>query len=77
LRRVAAFNAAATKKGLLYPRYEGGFFVTVFHPDAFAKAERMKAQGVFVVPQGGALRVALCAVAERDISRLVDALADA
>ncbi len=75
LRRVATFNVAAAKKGLLYPRYEGGFFVTVFHPDAFAKAERMKARGVFVVPQKGALRVALCAVAEHDIQHLVDALA--
>jgi len=41
----------------------------------------MRAKGVFVVPQVqkktglGALRVALCAVAERDIARLVDALA--
>ena len=41
----------------------------------------MRAKGVYVVPQlpqsgGGALRVALCSVAERDIPRLVDALAD-
>ena len=41
----------------------------------------MKDKGVFVVPQvprragGGALRVALCSVAERDIGRLVEALA--
>ena len=76
LRRVAAFNAGASKHGLLYPRYEGGFFVTVFHQDAFAKAERMKARGVFVVPQKGALRVALCAVAESDIARLAETLAE-
>ncbi len=76
LRRVVAFNAEAAKRGLLYPRYEGGFFVTVFHPDAYAKAERMKARGVFVVPQKGALRVALCAVAEHDVVRLVDSLAE-
>ena len=42
----------------------------------------MRAKGVYVVPQlakkgavGGALRVALCSVAERDVARLVDALA--
>jgi hypothetical protein len=41
----------------------------------------MKARGVFAVPQpaasgsGGVLRVALCAVASRDVPRLVDALA--
>ncbi len=75
-RRVAAFNEAAQPKGLRYPRYEGGFFVTVFHDDADAKAARMRDLGVYVVPQKGALRVALCSVAERDVPRLVDALAD-
>ena len=81
--RVDAFNALAPSRGLVYPRYEGGFFVTVFHEDAIAKAVAMKEKGVFVVPQrapagepgGGALRVALCSVAERDVERLVDAIA--
>jgi aromatic-amino-acid transaminase len=79
--RVEAFNALAPKRGLRYPRYEGGFFVTVFHDRPREKAEAMRAKGVYVVPQqrkdgGGALRVALCSVAERDVARLVEALAD-
>ncbi len=74
--RVAAFNVAAKAKGLAYPRYEGGFFVTVFTDDAHDRALRMKEKGVFVVPAKGALRVALCSVAERDVPRLVDALAE-
>jgi aromatic-amino-acid transaminase len=74
--RVAAFNEAAPSRGLKYPRYDGGFFVTVFHDDAFAKALAMKDQGVFVVPQTGALRVALCSVAARDVGRLVGALSE-
>lgn len=73
--RVKAFNAAAQPKGLKYPRYEGGFFVTVFHPEAEAQAEKMKGKGVYVVPQKGALRVALCSAAEADVPRLVEALA--
>jgi len=79
--RVEAFNTLARGRTLRYPRYEGGFFVTVFNDDAMAKAAAMRVKGVFVVPQVqkktglGALRVALCAVAERDIARLVDALA--
>jgi aromatic-amino-acid transaminase len=81
--RVDAFNAIAPSRGLVYPRYEGGFFVTVFHDDPLGKAAAMKEKGVFVVPQRapagdqgkGALRVALCSVAERDVARLVDALA--
>lgn len=73
--RVGAFNAHAPKHGLVYPRYEGGFFVTVFADDAHERALRMKEKGVFVVPQKGALRVALCSVAEKDVPRLCEALA--
>ena len=72
---MAAFNELAPKRGLRYPRYEGGFFVTVFADDAHERGVRMKDKGVFVVPQKGALRVALCSVAAKDVERLVDALA--
>jgi aromatic-amino-acid transaminase len=80
LTRVDSFNRAAQRRSLKYPRYDGGFFVTVFDDRARAKADEMRARGVFVVPQvlddgSGALRVALCAVAERDVVRLVEALA--
>ncbi|MBX3205425.1 MAG: aminotransferase class I/II-fold pyridoxal phosphate-dependent enzyme [Labilithrix sp.] len=73
--RVAAFNELAPKRSLRYPRYDGGFFVTVFADDAHERAGRMKEKGVFVVPQKGALRVALCSVAALDVERLVEALA--
>jgi aromatic-amino-acid transaminase len=75
LRRVGRFNELAQRQKLAYPRYEGGFFVSIFREDALAKAAAMKDKGVFVVPSKGALRVALCSVAEADIPRLVDALA--
>jgi aromatic-amino-acid transaminase len=73
--RVEAFNEQARGRGLRYPRYEGGFFVTVFHPEAEAQAAVMRERGVYVVPQKGGLRVALCSVAVRDVPRLVEALA--
>jgi len=75
--RVAIFNELARTKGLRYPRYDGGFFVTIFVDDAFAAAERAKEDGVFVVPLKGALRVALCSVPAAQIPRLVDSLARA
>jgi aromatic-amino-acid transaminase len=80
LERVAIFNERARAAGLRYPRYEGGFFVTIWNDDAKAKAAAMRERGVYVVPQArpdgrGALRLALCAVATRDVPRLVDALA--
>ena len=72
--RVAAFNELAAARELRYPRYEGGFFVTVFTPDAKVTMDTMQKAGVFVVPLVGAVRIALCATRLSDIPRLVDAL---
>jgi len=76
--RVTVWNRAAATAGLSYPRYEGGFFVTVFADDAEAAAARAREEGVFVVPvrgQGrGALRVALCATPASVVPRVVATL---
>lgn len=74
--RVAAFNEAARKAGLRYPRYEGGFFVTVFVTDGERTAAKARERGVFVVPMQGAVRVALCSTPARDVPRLVQALSE-
>lgn len=74
--RVDVFNAEAARAGLTYPRYEGGFFVSVFTPDGERTAEVMRESGVFVVPMDGAVRVALCATPASSIPRLVAALAE-
>lgn len=73
--RVAAFNEHAGRAGLRYPRYEGGFFVSVFTPEAERAAARMREQGVFVVPMKGAVRAALCSTPASAVPRLVAALA--
>jgi len=75
--RVDTFNAAAQKVALRYPRYDGGFFTTVFTDDAERRAKAMRAEGVYVVPIEGALRLGLCSVAKPDVARLVDAVARA
>lgn len=72
--RVLAFNVAAAGRGLRYPRYEGGFFVTVFTREAQRCAERMRELGVYVVPIEGAVRVALCSTPKSEVPRLVSAL---
>jgi aromatic-amino-acid transaminase len=74
-RRVAAWNAHARPAGLTYPRYDGGFFVTVTSVDPQRHAAALRERGVFVVPVAGALRVALCSVATRDVEKLVREMA--
>jgi len=75
--RVQVWNREAARAGLRHPRYEGGFFVSVFAPDSEAAAERLRAAGVFVVPLPGALRVALCSTPSTEVPRLVAALREA
>lgn len=74
--RVTVFNEHAARAGLRYPRYEGGFFVTVFSVDSAACARRMRELGVYVVPVRGAVRLALCATPAAEVPRLVDALVE-
>jgi aromatic-amino-acid transaminase len=75
------FNREASRLGLRYPRYEGGFFVSVFCSEPEAVAARMRDDGVFVVPLkekgAGAVRVALCSTPARDVPRVTAALAKA
>jgi aromatic-amino-acid transaminase len=73
--RVELFTRLARAARLAHPRYEGGFFVTVFTPDSARAAASMRARGVFVVPVPGAVRVAVCSTPARSIPRLVEALA--
>jgi len=79
--RVAVFNREAARLGLRYPRYEGGFFVSVFCSEPETVAARMRDEGVFVVPLkekgAGAVRVALCSTPARDVPRVTAALAKA
>ncbi|MCB9917056.1 MAG: aminotransferase class I/II-fold pyridoxal phosphate-dependent enzyme [Planctomycetes bacterium] len=76
MERVAAFRTASHGSQLRYPRYEGGFFVSVFSQEAQAVASRLRELGVFVVPMAGAVRVALCSTPVGEVPRLVDALVD-
>jgi aromatic-amino-acid transaminase len=75
--RVDAFNRAAKRAGLSYPRYDGGFFATVFTAHAAAVGDRLRGKGVFVVPVEGGVRLGLCAVPAAQVPGLVDALAAA
>jgi aromatic-amino-acid transaminase len=73
--RVEVFNRLAAEHGLKYPRYEGGFFVSVFSDDPAVTIKSMQDDGVFIVPLQGAVRVGLCATPEAQIPRLVASLA--
>ncbi|MFT5058484.1 MAG: aromatic-amino-acid transaminase [Planctomycetota bacterium] len=72
--RVEIFNREAVKAKLNYPRYEGGFFVIVFTTDPQETVRRCNAEGLFVVPIKGAIRIALCATPKNVVKPMVEIL---
>ena len=72
--RIDAFNARAMALELPAPRFDAGFFVSVFTEDADATAAVMRDLGVYVVPIPGAVRVAICSTPASAMPRLVEAL---
>ena len=72
--RVNAFNEEAKKYGLVYPRYEGGFFVTVFCENPQEVARRMREKNVYLIPVKDGVRVGLCSVSSKFIPELVEVL---
>jgi len=73
-KRVDFWNEHAAAAGLRYPRYDGGFFTTVYSADPKKTSRALTERGVFLVPTAGAVRVAVCAVNEQQIARIVEAL---
>lgn len=72
--RIAKFNELAAAASLPVPRFDAGFFVTVFTPDQDATGAAMRELGVYTVPIPGAVRVAICSTPESSMERLVHAL---
>ena len=74
--RARTFRRAAARRALVSLCHDGGFFATVSASRAARVADAMRERGGFVVPQGRALRFALCALPAREIPALVDMAAD-
>jgi len=75
--RALALDGALRAKGLPGASWHGGFFITL-RPEAPAVvAERLRAQGVFVVPMREGLRVGICGMRAADAPRFADAYGNA
>jgi len=75
--RALALDGALRAKGLSGASWQGGFFLTLRLEAPMAVAERLRAQGVFVVPMQDGLRVGICGLCASDAPRFADALKDA
>jgi aspartate/tyrosine/aromatic aminotransferase len=75
--RANALDSALRAEGLPGATWYGGFFVTLDADDGFAMAERLKEDGVFVVPMLRGLRVGICAMRASDAPRFAAAYAAA
>lgn len=75
--RALALDAALQAEGLPGVPWQGGFFVTLAVDDPAAVSSRMRADGVFSVPQPGGLRVGICGLRASDAPRFARALSTA
>lgn len=72
--RALALESALKAEGLDCPAWQGGFFVTLPVADPRGVCDRLKAQGVFVVPMPWGLRVGICGLKAEDAPRFAQAL---
>ena len=72
--RADALDMALRAEGLSAAPWDGGFFVAILLDDPFAVAERLQAEGVFVVPMNEGLRVGVCGLKVSDAPRFAAAL---
>ncbi|HTL99407.1 MAG TPA: aminotransferase class I/II-fold pyridoxal phosphate-dependent enzyme [Holophagaceae bacterium] len=72
--RAMALDGALKAEGLDGAPWQGGFFVTLPVQDPNGVCDRLKAQGVFVVPSPWGLRVGICGLKAEDAPRFAAAL---
>ncbi len=72
--RADALDVALRAEGLSAAPWDGGFFVAILLDEPFAVAERLQAEGVFVVPMREGLRVGVCGLKVTDAPRFAAAL---
>lgn len=72
--RALALDLALKAEGLTGAPWQGGFFVTLPVPGPTGVCTRMKADGVFSVPQPAGLRVGICGLRAADAPRFARAL---
>ena len=72
--RAVALDSALRAQGLGGAPWHGGFFITLPMEAPAAVGERLKAQGVFVVPVSTGLRVGICGLRAADAPAFAAAL---
>ncbi len=69
-RRASAFISSADEVGLHHCPFHAGFFITVPCDNADEICKRMQGEGLFVVPIGAGIRIAISAVSEEKCAEM-------
>lgn len=78
--RAATFTKEADEVGLRICPYDSGFFIyvpTQNHADAEALAAKVREKDIFTVPLGEGVRIAICAIDEKQIVGMAKVFKDA
>ena len=75
--RGAAFVEGAKESGIRICPYGSGFFITVFCENAEVVCQELQKEGIFTVPFGKGIRVAICAITAEASRKVALRMADA
>ncbi len=75
--RGAAFVSAATQSGITTCPYDSGFFITVLCENAEAVGKELQKDGIFTVPIGKGIRVAISAISAEASKKVAVSMAAA
>lgn len=72
--RADQLSKLLSEKHIDHSHFDGGFFITVPHDKPQELSQRLEAQDIYSVPLKRGIRVAICALKEKETPRFVDAL---
>jgi len=72
--RADRLSQQLVEKNIDHSRFEGGFFITISHSNPEKVIQGLQRDDIYLTPLEQGLRIAVCALKEKEITRLVDSL---
>jgi aspartate/tyrosine/aromatic aminotransferase len=72
--RADRLSQQLVEKNIDHSRFEGGFFITIPHSNPEKVIQGLQRDDIYLIPLEQGIRIAVCALKEKEITRLVDSL---
>ena len=72
--RADRLSQQLVEKNIDHSHFEGGFFITIPHSNPEKVIQGLQRDDIYLIPLERGMRIAVCALKEKEITRLVDSL---